>query len=742
MVRMKRRSWLSGMAVLVGILGCDGKARAADPRDGDLRTLYGYFPFQAVGSPEAWRDRSAEIRLRVKVAAGLWPEPAKCPLNAVVHGCTDMGDYTIEKVFFESMPGHFVTGNLYRPKSDAGGGRRPAVLVAHGHWINGRFMDAAAEKGGPKSIREWMAGGEERFEGGARSKFQATCVQLARMGCVAFVYDMLGNADSIQFPVHRRAAPPDADVKGTQGWLLGGAVASGWLQSRLGIQTWSSVRALDFLLGLPDVDPDRIAMTGGSGGATQTMMLTAVDGRARAAFPAVMVSTAMQGGCACENAIYLRINQGNIDIGALAAPRPLGLTAADDWTKELETKGHPDLLALYKMLGAGGNYEAHFNTQFKHNYNQVSRSQFFSFINRHFKLGFEDPVVERDFEFQPSAQLTVWDAQHPAPTGGHVGDAHERSVCKWWADDAAAQVGPLLAPKDAAALAGAREVIGGALSVMIGRRAPTAAQVEFQVLEERTIGGCTVSSGTLLQKSSGEEVRIALLKPPAAKGKGDAALRGAIVWLDPGGADGLVDSAGAPTAEVGAALAGGWAVAGVDVHRLGAKWNRRVYEPKTKPEDPWQRDPILTYGYNAPLFVQRVHDVMTAVAWLRGGGAVKGGRVRLMAARGAGHWAAAAAAVMGDALERSAIDVGDFRFAALTSPWHADFLPGAAKYGDVGGMLVLVAPGRLWLTGVGADVADGVQKAYAVAGATSHLALDAAGSDDAQCRAVDWLKSE
>ena len=67
--------------------------------------------------------------------------------------------------------------------------------------------------------------------------------------------------------------------------------------------------------------------------------------------PAVMVSTAMQGGCTCENAPYLRIGAGNIDIAALAAPRPLGMLAAHDWTQELMTKGFPDLKKLYTILG-------------------------------------------------------------------------------------------------------------------------------------------------------------------------------------------------------------------------------------------------------------------------------------------------------------------------------------------------------------------------------------------------------
>ena len=66
--------------------------------------------------------------------------PEKTPLNAVVHGKIDRDEYTIEKVFFASMPGHYVSGNLYRPKGKTG--KLPGVLCPHGHWKDGRFYDA------------------------------------------------------------------------------------------------------------------------------------------------------------------------------------------------------------------------------------------------------------------------------------------------------------------------------------------------------------------------------------------------------------------------------------------------------------------------------------------------------------------------------------------------------------------------------------------------------------------------
>src|SRR5208283_316743 len=122
-----------------------------------------------------------------------------------------------------------------------------------------------------------------------------------------------------------------------ENWGLYSPQAEAHLQSIMGLQTINAIRSLDFLLGLPEVDPNRIAVTGASEGGTQTMILSAVDSRVSLSFPVVMVSTSMQGGCTCENASLLRVNTGNIEFAGLFAPRPQGMNTANDWTKELAT---------------------------------------------------------------------------------------------------------------------------------------------------------------------------------------------------------------------------------------------------------------------------------------------------------------------------------------------------------------------------------------------------------------------
>jgi hypothetical protein len=214
-------------------------------------------------------------------------------------------------------------------------------------------------------------------------------------------------------------------MNGVDGWGLYSPQAEARLQSVMGLQTWNSIRSLDFLLGLPEVDPERVAMTGSSGGGTQTMLLAAVDDRLRLSFPVVMVSTSMQGGCTCENASLLRIGTGNVEIAGLFAPKPQGMNTADDWTRELATKGFPQLERLYELLDAKENVMLHRGEHFPHNYNAVTRSAFYTFLNRRFRLGFPEPVIERDYEPLSRAELSVWDATHPAPPAADPGFERE-----------------------------------------------------------------------------------------------------------------------------------------------------------------------------------------------------------------------------------------------------------------------------------------------------------------------------
>src|SRR5262249_25813845 len=326
---MKRLGALVGVWAVLSLSAGGGEPK--DSRLGKLKDLNGYFPFTPPTSKEAWEKRRQEVREQVLVANGLWPMPARTPSMPTIHGKIERDGYTIEKVFFASYPGHYVTGNLYRPANAAKGKKHAGVLFAHGHWQDARLSEFS-----DKVADAELKSGAEKTREGAQSIFQALCQQLARMGSVVFQYDMVGNSDSKQIGHRQGFLDAEAELR---------------LQSFMGLQTWNSIRSLDFLLSLPDVDPQRIGMTGASGGGTQTFILAALDDRVKVAFPAVMVSTGMQGGCICENCSLLRTGTGNIEMAGLIAPRPLAMSGANDWTKHIEKDGLPQLKDLYKLYG-------------------------------------------------------------------------------------------------------------------------------------------------------------------------------------------------------------------------------------------------------------------------------------------------------------------------------------------------------------------------------------------------------
>ena len=689
--------------------------RLAPPKD-----LNGYFPFTPPKSKEEWNQRAEFVRRQMKTALGLWPMPAKTPLNPVIHGKIDRDEYTIEKAYFESAPGFFVTGNLYRPKGKTG--KLPVVLFAHGHWKDARLSEATED-----ATRREIAIGAERFEDGGRSIFQSMCVQLARMGCVVWQWDMMSDSDAIQLSAQtvHRFAKQRPDMAKTENWDLYSAQAEAHLQSIMGLQTLNAVRSLDFVLGLPDVDPARVAITGASGGGTQTMILSAIDPRVTLAFPAVMVSTAMQGGCTCENASLLRINTGNVEFAALFAPKPQGMTTADDWTREMATKGFPELKQLYAFLGAPTNVHLHRGEHFKHNYNAVARSAFYTWLNQHFKLGAKAPVIERDFRPLAKADLTVWDSAHPAPKADDAD--FERKLLRWWNDDAQKQLQASLASPESF-----RQLAGTGVETILGRTLATAGKTSWHLKHKADRGNFIEMTGLIRNDSHGEELPVTWLYPKKWNGR-------AIIWLDDQGKSALHQADGSVKPEVRQLLDAGATILGADLLFQGeftadgqpAKQNRVVNNPREFAG--------YTYGYNHTLFAQRAHDVLTLVQYLRSYESSaqhpKPSSVEIAAFGATGPIAAAARAVAPGAIDRAALETRGFRFGQLTNYRDASFLPGGAKYGDVPGLLALHAPSKLWLSGEGTTAPEPLATAYRPT--PSHLPLAPAGP--AAPAAVKWL---
>lgn len=660
----------------------DGRV-PADKRLAPLKDLNGYFPLEVPATKEEWAKRADFVRKQVLVSQGLWPMPTKAALKPVIHGKVERDDFTVERVCFESAPGFFVTGSLFKPKGRKG--PFAGVLCPHGHWPNGRFYDA-----GEAAVKQQIVVGAERFENSGRYPLQARCVQLARMGCVVFHYDMIGYADSTQisFEVAHRYTARRPDMEKADAWGLFSPQAELRLQSVMGLQSLNSIVALDFIQSLPDVDPNRIGVTGASGGGTQTFLLSAIDPRVTAQFPAVMVSTAMQGGCTCENCSLLRVGTGNIELAGLFAPKPLGMVAADDWTKEIMTKGMPELVKLYEMLGAKDNVKATAYLHFPHNYNQPSRAAMYSWFNKHLKLGGKDPVIEGDFQPLSQAELTVWDDQHPKPPSG---DDFERSLTKTLAADDEKQLAALT-PTGPNSFSKFQEVVGTGWKVLIGRELPDSRSIEREKIKKEDRGEFFFFGDVLRLKKHQEEIPIVFLHPKKWN-------KQVVVWVDESGKSGLFNVDGSPKYEIKTLLDAGFSVCSPDVFGTGELVPTGASTPlRNRKVNTNRQFAGFTYGYNHPLFAQRVHDILTLVSFVRGDdhGAQK---VHVVGLGGAGLWAAAAKFIAGPAIDRTAIDTAGFRFASLTEFDDPQFLPGAVKYGDVPALLMLSAGSDMWLSG-------------------------------------------
>ncbi len=693
--------------------------RLSPPKD-----LDGYFPFTPPKSREAWEQRAERVRRQMLVSQGLWPLPEKTPLNAVVHGKVDQGDYTVEKVFFESFPGFYVTGSLFKPKNKEG--KRPAILCPHGHWANGRFHDM-----GEAAVKAEIDKEAERFVVGGRNPLQARCVTLARMGCVVFHYDMIGYCDSTQlsFDLVHRFAKQRPEMNTPENWGFYGPQAEANLQSVMGLQTWNSIRSADFLLSLPEVDPARIGITGASGGGTQSFMLAAVDPRIALSFPAVMVSTAMQGGCTCENASCLRVDTGNIEFAALFAPKPQGLTAANDWTKEMATKGFPELKAHYAFMGAPDNVALFPYIHFGHNYNYVSRAALYSWVNKHFKLGLPDPVLEQDYPRLDAAQLTVWDAAHPKPEGGAD---FERKLVRHWTDDANKQLKKLTPTTKQDSLEPWKKLVGGGLDAIIGRGLPTAGDVEWVKSDESEQGNATRYVGLLRNKAHSEEVPALFFLPKTWNKK-------VVIWVSDKGKAGLLNQDGAPSNDVAQLLKAGTAVCGIDLIYQGEFLADGKPLEKTPKVGNSREFAGYTLGYNHSVFEQRVHDVLTAISFVQNY-KEKPEEISLVGLAGAGHWVAAARAQAGEGtIEKTVVDTSGFRFGKLTDYQSPDFMPGGAKYGDLPGIVSLTAPDKLMVLGETKETGESIVAAYKAAGKPKDLTFFAGTPEEKNAAVVAYL---
>jgi dienelactone hydrolase len=569
-------------------------AGAQDERNGDLPNTDTHFVAPYYRSLSDWQARRRVLRDQILASAGLAPMPRKTPLHPQIFGRLDRDGYSIEKVFLETLPGYYLGGNLFLPHGSSG--KLPGILIAHGHWEYGRLENQALNSTPKQGIT------------------------MARQGYIVFAYDMVGYNDTIQ-TTHE----------------FGGLREQLWSFGPLSLQLWNSIRALDFLLSLDGVDPERVGITGASGGGSQTLLLTAVDDRIRFSAPVNMVSAIMQGGCVCENAPGLRRGTNNVEIAALAAPRPMILISGpQDWTKNVAHEEYPAIRRIYELYGKPDNV-ANAVVDAPHNYNQESRENVYRFLGKHV-LGMSDPSSLREKEIQVERLQDMLVLQGRGLPVGALDYAGLFASWRDWSKQAAA------AEKDPAVL---RE----RLAMILGTEWPEQVDAE------------TVGEGVILSRK-GRHDRVPGVWYPGQEG--------AVLLLHPGGGE-VAQTTQAfrdlrkkrrPVLVIDAFQSG----------RAAAPRNRSVTH-------------FLTFNMTDD--AARVQDILTALAYLR---SQTKGPVELIGLEKASVWALFAAALAPPEIVFSP-NIGPF--GGKDDEFIRDFfVPGIQKMGGIGAAMRVISSRR------------------------------------------------
>ena len=329
---------------------------------------------------DAWAERREELREEFLKGAGLWPLTERPPVEAIVHSRREHDGYSVENVALETVPGFYCTGNLYRPLDHDG--PSPAILCPHGHFRPlGRF----------------------------RENHQIRCAHFARMGATVFSYSMVGWQDSQQ--------------TGHDDPLV------------LALQTWNSLRIVDYLTGLDGVDPESVGITGASGGGTQTFFLALIDERIKVSAPLVIVyHWAAPEGCLCEGGLPVmqQARTNAIELSAAVSPRPqLIISVGNDPTERFPEFGYPFIEHMYRVAGASDMVKsAHFPDE-GHDFGPSKRALVYEFFAEHLRPDSGNKqqsgalsLIPEDLSvitIETPDQMQVFSNKHPLPEDALAG---------------------------------------------------------------------------------------------------------------------------------------------------------------------------------------------------------------------------------------------------------------------------------------------------------------------------------
>lgn len=615
----------------------------------------------AANVPETAHDLSLHkqlVRQRILLAAGLRPMPSRPPVKARIWDWFPHEGVTVGKVRFASLPSLHVTGNLYMPAHVRG--PLPAILCPHGHWPRGRVHHDD------------------------RGSVPLRCIELARLGFVVFSYDMIGYNDSRDLAhrwpddLHREAA------------LFG--------INPFGLQLWNSLRAVDFLSALPDVNPAKLGCTGASGGASQTWNLAAVDDRIGVIAPVCMLSCHFQGGCPCEEAPLLR-TEGltSVDVLMALAPRPLLLPSVSrDWTNLNPYYELQAVKTAYGLVCPEDRVKGvHLDDQ--HNYNRRTREHVYPWFVRWLQgvHSTPDTIPEPDLEPPPVSRL-----RH-SNVVDMPSERRTRTTLRRLQRHAAERFAK--PPETPADLRLARQVLRPLYADILNVKPPqdVAVRVTFG---DTVLPTCRVSGRVLSRRDVGDVVSALLVSPDHGN-----ACEAATLIVMPSGKEELFVN-GRPAACLQRLLSPDHDILAIDVLGIGDTACMLDRDCRAA------ADP-LDWAFNPSLLSMRVQDVLTAIAMLRQHGYRQ---IRVVASGDAARYALLALPLAGPVNSADC----DLTGVDLTSAgWHADgvFHPQILKLGGLAAPILLTAPLPLTLKGASRQLRDFSRQVYRVSGREHNL---------------------
>lgn len=286
----------------------------------------------------AWEARKDTMRKEVRARLGIDKLLAVCSKEAPEYGKIRKFDgYTVQNFRLKTANGHTVCGSIYAPK---GKGKHPLIICPNGHFSNGRYGKVQQQRLGT----------------------------LARMGAICVDYDLWGwgeSADEVGSEAHQT---PEAHV----------------------MQALNGIRILDWMIQRKDVDKTRVGVNGGSGGGTQSVLLSVLDDRYTACCPVVSVSSWFDGGCPCESGMPIQLSGGgtcNAELAAMFAPKPMMLVSdGGDWTSTTPELEYPYIKRIYGFYGAADKVMNVHLPKERHDFGPNKRNAVYKFFIETFNL--------------------------------------------------------------------------------------------------------------------------------------------------------------------------------------------------------------------------------------------------------------------------------------------------------------------------------------------------------------------